>query len=139
MNDFQSIKSLIASQGTGSTSVLYQNFWPSKATGATAVSFDDEMLDDVGTTVTFGVILADMGFHRLRPLPGTKTSGPRRSRRPTASAPAPWIGFISRPTPAERATTPPPEHPVRRSHGRSRPLELARRRSCTQGMARAPS
>lgn len=63
VNDFQSVQSLMSSQGTNTTSILYRNFLAlKKATGATAVDFDDEMLYDVGTTVKFGQMLSSLGY-----------------------------------------------------------------------------
>ncbi len=62
-NDFQSIKTLIASGGTGTGSILYRNFLALKnATGANAVCFDDEALFDTNTSVTFGRMLSNMGL-----------------------------------------------------------------------------
>ncbi|CDN44144.1 discoidin domain-containing protein [Paenibacillus sp. P22] len=62
VNDFHNIQSLIASQGTGSGSILYRNFAALlQATGADAVSFDDEDLYDSGTTVSFGKMLTGLG------------------------------------------------------------------------------
>lgn len=61
--DFETIRSLIASQGTGPGSILYRNFLALKnATGADAVDFDDESAYDVEPTVRFGVMLADIGY-----------------------------------------------------------------------------
>ncbi|HVV74383.1 MAG TPA: hypothetical protein VHI52_23325, partial [Verrucomicrobiae bacterium] len=63
VNDFQSIQSLMSSQGSGTNSILYRNFKALKtATGADAIDFDDETLYDVGTTVQFGQMLAALGF-----------------------------------------------------------------------------
>lgn len=63
VNDFQSAKTLMAAQGTGSGSILYRNFQALKnATGADAVQFDDETLYDVNATVQFGNMLATMGY-----------------------------------------------------------------------------
>jgi hypothetical protein len=61
--DFETIRDLIASQGTGPSSILYRNFQALKsATGADAVDFDDESLYSVGTTVQFGNMLAGLGY-----------------------------------------------------------------------------
>ncbi len=63
VNDFQSIQSLMNSQGTNTTSILYRNFLALKnATGAMAVDFDDETLYDVATTVKFGQMLSSIGY-----------------------------------------------------------------------------
>jgi hypothetical protein len=64
VNDFGSVRTLMAAQGTGTGSILYRNFLALKnATGAVAIDFDDEMLYDVNATVSFGVMLADIGYH----------------------------------------------------------------------------
>ncbi len=63
VNDFLSVQTLMNSQGTNTSSILYRNFQALKtATGAIAVNFDDEMLYDVGTTVKFGQMLSSLGF-----------------------------------------------------------------------------
>jgi len=63
VNDFLSIQTLMNSQGTNTSSVLYQNFLALKnATGATAADFDDETLYDVPTTVKFGQMLSSIGY-----------------------------------------------------------------------------
>jgi hypothetical protein len=62
--DFEAIESLIASQGTGSTSILYKNFAALKAAIplTDAINFDDESNYDVASTVAFSVMLGDLGF-----------------------------------------------------------------------------
>lgn len=61
--DFQDVKRLIASQGTGTGSILYRNFKALKEiTGADAADFDDEDLYDAGTTVAFGKMLSELGY-----------------------------------------------------------------------------
>jgi hypothetical protein len=62
--DFESIESLIGSQGTGPTSILYKNFSALKAAIpiTDAVNFDDESNYDVATTVAFSVMLGDLGY-----------------------------------------------------------------------------
>lgn len=63
VNDFQSIKTLMASQGTNTTSILYRNFSAlKKATGADAINLDDEMLYDVASTVKFCLMSASLGY-----------------------------------------------------------------------------
>ena len=63
VNDFLSIQSLLNSQGTNSSSILYRNFQALKtATGADAIDFDDETLYDVVTTVQFGRMLSSLGY-----------------------------------------------------------------------------
>ena len=60
---FTNIKNLIASQGTGTNSILYKNFLALKnATGVDAIQFDDETTYDVGSSVAFGNMLAGMGL-----------------------------------------------------------------------------
>jgi len=60
---FTNIKNLIASQGTGASTVLYQNFLALKnATGVDAIQFDDETTYDVGSMVAFGRMLSSMGL-----------------------------------------------------------------------------
>lgn len=63
VSDFQNIKNLIAAQGTGTNSILYKNFAALKtATMADAVSFDNEDLYDVNSSVSFGSMLAGLGY-----------------------------------------------------------------------------
>lgn len=58
--DFENIKALINSQGTGSDSILYRNFQALKnATGANAVNFDDESAYDLASATAFGKMLYD--------------------------------------------------------------------------------
>lgn len=61
--DFQSIRNLIASQGTGPSSILYRNFKKLKEiTGADAANLDDEDLYDANTSITFGNMLYNIGY-----------------------------------------------------------------------------
>jgi hypothetical protein len=62
--DFESIESLIASQGTGPASILYKNFAALKAAipATDAVDFDDESNYDVASTVAFSIMLGDLGY-----------------------------------------------------------------------------
>lgn len=63
VNDFQSIKTLMASQGTNTNSILFRNFRALKtATGADAINLDDEMLYDIASTVKFCLMCASMGY-----------------------------------------------------------------------------
>jgi len=60
VNDFSAVQRLIAAQGTGTNSILYRNFKALiEATGADAVCFNDEVLYDVSTMVTFGRMLTN--------------------------------------------------------------------------------
>jgi hypothetical protein len=60
---FDHIRDLIASQGTGTGSILYRNFLALKnATGVDAVQFDDEKTYHVSSAVAFGNMLASMGL-----------------------------------------------------------------------------
>src|SRR5690242_9715263 len=61
---FANIKSLINSQGTGSTSTLYKNFQALKNTfsAVDAIGFDDESTYDVSTATSFAVMLGGLGF-----------------------------------------------------------------------------
>lgn len=61
--DFESIQSLVASQGTGPDSVLYRNFQKLKElTGADAANFDDESAYDVASATAFGQMLVGQGY-----------------------------------------------------------------------------
>lgn len=61
--DFEGIRDLINSYGTGSDNVLYKNFLALKeATGADAVNYDDESCYDVDSAVKFGNMCSDMGL-----------------------------------------------------------------------------
>jgi hypothetical protein len=62
--DFETIESLVASQGTGPSSILYKNFSALRAAipATDAIDFDDESNYDVASTVAFGVMLADLGY-----------------------------------------------------------------------------
>ena len=74
VSDFETIRTLMNAQGTGSGSILYRNFQALKAaTGADAVNFDDESLYDTSTSVRFGVMLADLGY-RITLCPYTNPS-----------------------------------------------------------------
>jgi hypothetical protein len=61
---FTNIKNLIASQGTGSSSILYRNFQVLKNTfpSVDAIGFDDESTYDVNSATAFAVMLGGLGF-----------------------------------------------------------------------------
>ncbi len=61
---FANIKDLIASQGTGSTSILYRNFQAIRSAFPTvdAIGFDDETTYDVNSATAFAVMLGGLGF-----------------------------------------------------------------------------
>jgi signal transduction histidine kinase len=60
---FANIKDLLASQGTGTNSILYQDLLVLKnATGVDAIQLDDEQTYDVATTVSFGRMIAGLGM-----------------------------------------------------------------------------
>jgi len=72
--DFETIRTLMNAQGTGSGSILYRNFQALKtATGADAINFDDESAYDTAASVRFGVMLADLGY-RITLCPYTNQS-----------------------------------------------------------------
>ncbi|HEY4414917.1 MAG TPA: hypothetical protein VGO57_04415 [Verrucomicrobiae bacterium] len=60
---FTYIKNLITAQGTGSSSILYQNFQALKnATGVDAIQYDDEQTYDATSAVAFGRMLVALGM-----------------------------------------------------------------------------
>ncbi len=61
---FANIKTLIAAQGTGTTSILYKNFKALKDSipVVDAINFDDESTYNVASSVQFAVMLADLGY-----------------------------------------------------------------------------
>jgi hypothetical protein len=63
--DWEDIASLVNSQGTGPGSILYQDFQALKTAipALDAVDFDDENSFDLNTTVQFGVMLGNLGYH----------------------------------------------------------------------------
>lgn len=72
--DFDSIRDLIAAQGTGPTSILYRNFQALKAaTGADAANFDDESTYDLNSATQFGNMLAELGY-KITLVPYTRQS-----------------------------------------------------------------
>lgn len=72
---FANIKNLIASQGTGSTSILYKNFQALKAAFPTvdAIGFDDETTYDASSATAFAVMLGGLGF-KVSLVPYTSSS-----------------------------------------------------------------
>ena len=67
VGDWQDIEALIKAQGTGPGSILYQDFQALKNAipALDALDFDDENNFDLNTTVQFGVMLGNLGFHVL--------------------------------------------------------------------------
>lgn len=60
---FQNIRSLINADGVGSDTILYKGFDALKAAwGLDAFNNDDESVYDVSSTVSFGVMLGDIGY-----------------------------------------------------------------------------
>src|ERR1700676_1439770 len=65
VGDWQDVKALVDAQGTGSSSILYQNFQALKAAipSVDALDFDDENSYDQSSTVQFAVMLGNIGYH----------------------------------------------------------------------------
>ena len=63
--DWQDITALVNSQGTGPTSILYKDFQALKAAipALDAIDFDDENSFNSPTTIAFGVMLGQLGYH----------------------------------------------------------------------------
>ena len=63
--DWEDITSLVKAQGTGPTSILYQDYAALKAAipALDAIDFDDENSFNSPTTVQFGVMLGQLGYH----------------------------------------------------------------------------
>jgi hypothetical protein len=63
--DWQDITALVKSQGTGPTSILYKDFQALKAAipALDAIDFDDENSFNSPTTIAFGVMLGQLGYH----------------------------------------------------------------------------
>jgi hypothetical protein len=62
--DWENIKALVDSQGTGPTSILYKDFAAIKAAlPIDAVDFDDENGYDASSTEAFAVMLGNLGYH----------------------------------------------------------------------------
>jgi hypothetical protein len=62
--DWQDIKALVSSQGTGMNSILYKDFAALKAAipALDAIDFDDENSFDSSSTIAFGVMLGQLGY-----------------------------------------------------------------------------
>ena len=64
VGDFQHIKALVDSQGTGKKSILYKDFRAlASALPVDAIDFDDENSYDSESTVKFAVMLGQLGYH----------------------------------------------------------------------------
>jgi hypothetical protein len=65
VGDWQDITALVNSQGTGPTSILYKDFAALKAAipALDAIDFDDENSFNTPTTIAFGVMLGQLGYH----------------------------------------------------------------------------
>lgn len=75
VGDWQDITALVNAQGTGPDSILYKDFQALKAAipALDAVDFDDENSYDTPTTIAFGVMLGQLGYHVV-PDPYTNNS-----------------------------------------------------------------
>ena len=75
VGDWQDITALVKAQGTGSDSILYKDFQALKAAipALDALDFDDENSYDAPTTIAFGVMLGQLGYHVV-PDPYTNNS-----------------------------------------------------------------
>jgi hypothetical protein len=72
--DWERIHSLISSQGTGPSSILYRNFQALlAATSADAVNDDDESHYDVGSTTSFARMVLSMGYRFFTLAPYTNS------------------------------------------------------------------
>src|ERR1022692_2920994 len=67
VGDWQDITALVNAQGTGPNSILYKDFQSLKTAipALDAIDFDDENSFDLDTTVQFGVMLGNLGYHVL--------------------------------------------------------------------------
>ena len=65
--DWENITALVEAQGTGPGSILYQDFQALKTAipALDAIDFDDENSYNLATTVQFGVMLGNLGYHVL--------------------------------------------------------------------------
>jgi hypothetical protein len=63
--DWENITNLVNAQGTGPTSILYQDFQALKTAipALDAIDFDDENSFNSPTTISFGVMLGNLGYH----------------------------------------------------------------------------
>ena len=73
--DWENITALVQSQGTGPNSILYKDFQALKAAipALDAIDFDDENSYNSPTTIAFGVMLGQLGYH-VMPDPYTNNS-----------------------------------------------------------------
>jgi hypothetical protein len=73
--DWEDITALIQAQGTGPNSILYKDFQALKAAipALDAIDFDDENSYNTPTTIAFGVMLGQLGYHVV-PDPYTNSS-----------------------------------------------------------------
>ncbi len=67
VGDWEDITALVEAQGTGPGSILYQDFQALKTAipALDAIDFDDENSYNLPTTVQFGVMLGNLGYHVL--------------------------------------------------------------------------
>lgn len=65
IGDWQDITALVEAQGTGPNSILYKDFAALKAAipALDAIDFDDENSFNSPTTIAFGVMLGQLGYH----------------------------------------------------------------------------
>jgi hypothetical protein len=65
VGDWQDITSLVNAQGTGPSSILYKDFQALKTAipSLDAIDFDDENSFNSSTTIAFGVMLGQLGYH----------------------------------------------------------------------------
>jgi hypothetical protein len=64
VGDFQNLKALVDSQGTGKKSILYKDFVAlAKALPVDAIDLDDENSYDSESTVKFALMLGGLGYH----------------------------------------------------------------------------
>jgi hypothetical protein len=63
--DWENITALVKAQGIGPTSILYKDFAALKAAipALDAIDFDDENSFNSPTTIAFGVMLGELGYH----------------------------------------------------------------------------
>ena len=73
--DWENITALVKAQGTGPDSILYKDFQALKAAipALDALDFDDENSYDEPTTIAFGVMVGQLGYH-VMPDPYTNNS-----------------------------------------------------------------
>ncbi len=64
VGDFQDVRDLVNSQGTGSSSILYRNFQALKRAipALDSIDFDDENCYDTSTMTSFAVMLGNLGY-----------------------------------------------------------------------------